>query len=167
MIEIRDATEGEVRLARRSWFQQWRLWHRYTKRHFGKRAISWGYKSGFYLSEYASQAYLQAFIDSVTSPETVLVAAVKMPDGLSEAVAWACREPASTKAGPVVMLHFVYTLRDFRRSGIARKLIDRVRTEAATIDAKITPTHMTEAAMALLEGLTDDKRNTDPHSITH
>ena len=167
MIEIRDATESELRLVRRSWFRQWRLHYRHTKRVFEERAIEWGHKTGLFLSEYASRQYLQAFIDSVTSPATVLVAAVQMPDGQSEAVAWACRQPASTKAGSVVLLHFVYTLRDFRRCGIARKLIDRVRTEAATIDAEITPTHMTRAGMALLESSTDDKRNTDPHSITH
>ena len=167
VIEIRDATESELRLVRSSWYRSWCLWTRHSQWRNGQRSIAWGKESGRRISECAAHQYLQAFIGSVTDAETVLVAAVQMPDGQSEAVAWACRQPASTKAGSVVLLHFVYTLRDFRRCGIARKLIDRVRTEAATIDAKITPTHMTRAGMALLESSTDDKRNTDPHSITH
>lgn len=151
-LEIRPATPEEIRLVRTSWLKGWSPRGRDMRRGTDnpRPVMRWG--TGRRLSGWAARRYVSAFVESVATPETVLVAALRLESGGSEAVAWACRELVGAEDGPrAALLHYVYTLRDFRRRKFAQKLVSAVRAEAEHVGVELEATHINARGTALLE----------------
>lgn len=140
-FEIRPARPEELRLVVDSWGKTFAPRHRDAEPTGAGMGHPWG--SGRFVTSATARAMLAGYIGRCATVENVMVCAVE-----GEAMGWVCRE----LLGDLALVHCVYVVRQARREGLGRMLVDYVQREATTAGVELQPAAMNGPGLRVWEG---------------